>query len=79
MIGAYCEYRGWSISTTVGEGSTCASAVIYRGAVTFDEAQRKDRFVFSDLGACGTRAIAEQVAIAWVKRWLDENDPALCC
>jgi|GEM_PF-2194895 len=77
MIGAYCEYRGWSISTTIGEGSTTASAVMYRGAVTFDEAQRNDRFVFSDLGTCGTSAIAEQIAIAWVKRWIDENEAAL--
>ncbi|SAL25677.1 hypothetical protein AWB73_01930 [Caballeronia turbans] len=77
MIGAYCEYRGWSISTTVGEGSTCASAVLFRNAVTFDDAQREERFVFSDLGTCGTRAIAEKVAIAWVKRWIDENEAAL--
>ncbi len=77
MIGAYCEYRGWSISTTVGEGSTTASAVIFRGAFTFDEAKRKDRFVFSDLGTCGNSAIAEKVAIAWVKKWLDENEHAL--
>lgn len=77
MIGAYCEHLGWSIVTTVGDGSNRASAVLFRGAVTFDEAPRSSRFTFSDLGTCGTRALAEQVAIAWVKRWLDENLPAL--
>lgn len=64
-------YREWTILATPRSTGQFWSATA--------EAERPSEggldgpFVFSDLGECATPSIAADRAIAWTKRWIDEN------
>ena len=68
------EYKGWCVeaSSRLGDNGLVASAAAKLPRRS-DENRGARHYVFNDLGAYPRREEAEQRAMMWAKKWIDDN------